>query len=138
MATFVALYRGETVGNAQLIAVSADSKIVAEISTKLLKREKPSMDQVSEILDEGRRSALREILKIETKNSEGFYRSQKSIFSNAEAVDYLGLSPTTLWRERKAGKISFRKFGNKVAFTKKDLDDYIEQGKIQKNIGVQI
>ncbi len=62
MTTFIAIYRGASVGDAQLIAVSADSDIVADVSTMLL-RDRPSAvtDNALMKLDRGRRAALRVI-----------------------------------------------------------------------------
>jgi hypothetical protein len=59
MTSFVAIYRGQTVGDARLIAVSANPDLVAEVSSKLLK-DAPAQgeDEVLEALDGGRRSAL--------------------------------------------------------------------------------
>ena len=63
MATsFVALYRGESISSARLVAVSADPFIVAAISDQLL-RERQAGDQDSVIanLERGRHAALRVI-----------------------------------------------------------------------------
>ena len=40
MTSFVALYYGQTIGDAKLIAVSADSSIIADLSAKLLKKKR--------------------------------------------------------------------------------------------------
>jgi hypothetical protein len=59
MTSFVAIYRGQTVGDARLVAVSANPALVAEVSSKLLK-DAPAqgVDEVLEALEGGRRSAL--------------------------------------------------------------------------------
>jgi hypothetical protein len=67
MATFLALYRGDTVGKAQLIAVSADPATVADFATRLL-RQPPqtgdsSPDPVLASIERGRRQALRLIAR---------------------------------------------------------------------------
>jgi hypothetical protein len=58
--SFVALYRGESVSSAQLVAVSADPGLVADVSRRLL-RVPPAHDQdpVFSNLERGRRAALR-------------------------------------------------------------------------------
>jgi hypothetical protein len=59
--TFVAIYRGQTIGSARLIAVSADPALVAEVSSRIL-HEHPGQDAVDPIIacvDEGRKRALR-------------------------------------------------------------------------------
>jgi hypothetical protein len=59
MTSFVAIYRGQTVENARLIAVSANPTLVAEVSSKLLKDAAgKDGDEVLDALDGGRRSAL--------------------------------------------------------------------------------
>jgi hypothetical protein len=60
MTTFIAVYRGSTIAEAKLIAVSADPALVAEVSTKLLdaSREKEA-DSVIASVESGRREALR-------------------------------------------------------------------------------
>lgn len=66
MSTFLALYRGETVAGAKLVAVSADPATVAEFTARLLHQ--PSVvgdnpDPVLLSIERGRRQALRRILK---------------------------------------------------------------------------
>ena len=64
MTTFVALYRGETVASAKLVAVTADPSLVADVSARLLADPAgASSDPVVARLDRGRRSALRLIRK---------------------------------------------------------------------------
>ena len=58
MTSFVAIYRGQTVGDARLIAVSANPDLVAEVSSKLLENPACESDEVLKALDSGRRSAL--------------------------------------------------------------------------------
>lgn len=60
MTSFVAVYRGETVANARLVAVSADPVLVADVSTKLLRRQADyPQDPVIQSIEAGRREALR-------------------------------------------------------------------------------
>ncbi len=66
MSTFLALYRGESVGSAKLVAVSADPTTVAEFAARLL-HQSPSVedspDPVLLSIERGRRQALRRISK---------------------------------------------------------------------------
>ena len=58
--SFVAVYRGDTIAAARLVAVSADPSLVSEVSSRILQeqlREDP--DQVIATLERGRRAALR-------------------------------------------------------------------------------
>jgi hypothetical protein len=62
MTTFVALYRGETVASARLIAVTADPLLVADVSSRLLgHRSADEPDLIVAGLERARRSALRQI-----------------------------------------------------------------------------
>ena len=61
MKTFVALYRGSTVSSAELVAVSADPEIIAQVSRQLLGQQTAPGDPVVQKLDRGRRSALQVI-----------------------------------------------------------------------------
>ena len=67
MSTFLALYRGETVANAKLVAVSADPTTVAEFAARLLhdpaEQTWGSDDPVLLDIERGRRQALRRIAK---------------------------------------------------------------------------
>jgi lipopolysaccharide export LptBFGC system permease protein LptF len=54
---------------------------------------------------------------------------QREIFTDKEASDYLRISQVTLWRERKAGKITFRRAASKIIYTREDLLNYLEQNK---------
>lgn len=58
MKTFLAIYRGGTVASAELVAVSADPGIVAEVTRRLLGENSAPQDPVTESLAHGRRSAL--------------------------------------------------------------------------------
>ncbi|MCD9187269.1 MAG: helix-turn-helix domain-containing protein [Pyrinomonadaceae bacterium] len=55
--------------------------------------------------------------------------SNQKIYTNKEASEYLRISEITLWRERKAGKISFRRVASKVVFLQEDLEKYLDQNK---------
>jgi hypothetical protein len=60
--TFVAIYRGSTVAEARLVAVSADPALVADVSGRLLQRPlDETADPVIGSLERGRRAALRMI-----------------------------------------------------------------------------
>ncbi len=60
LTSFVALYRGETVGSAKIIAVSADADLVADFSARMLHHQEGTEgDPVVHSLDAGRRQALR-------------------------------------------------------------------------------
>lgn len=54
---------------------------------------------------------------------------QPEIFTDKEAAKYLRVSQVTLWRERKKGKISFRRVASKIVYLQEDLEDYLNQNK---------
>ena len=54
---------------------------------------------------------------------------EKQIYTNKEASDYLRISQVTLWRERKKGKITFRRVASKIIYTRADLENYLESTK---------
>jgi len=58
---FLALYRGESVNAARLLAVTAEPDIVHDFAARLLEESGPEQepDRVLEELEEGRRRALR-------------------------------------------------------------------------------
>jgi hypothetical protein len=58
--TFLVVYRGPTIGEARMVAVSADPDLVALVSTRLLDEPlEPENDPVVTQLERGRRAALR-------------------------------------------------------------------------------
>ena len=61
MATFLAVYRGDTVGSARLVAVSADPKLIADVSSRALEAppEADEADPVAAAVQRGRHRALR-------------------------------------------------------------------------------
>jgi hypothetical protein len=60
MTTFIALYRGQTIAEARIIAVSADPSLVADVSSKLLQsQEGENQDAIIAAVEIGRRDALR-------------------------------------------------------------------------------
>ncbi len=54
---------------------------------------------------------------------------EKQIYTDKEASDYLRISQVTLWRERKKGRISFRRAASKIIYTQADLETYLESTK---------
>ncbi len=66
MSSFVALYRGDSVSAAKIVAVSADPEIVAEFASRLLQVPtdlEPEQDPVLKTIENGRRRALRIITR---------------------------------------------------------------------------
>lgn len=58
--TFLALYRGESVGSAKLLALTAEPLLVGEFAARLLDHtEEEDSDPVVHELEDGRRRALR-------------------------------------------------------------------------------
>jgi hypothetical protein len=67
MTSFLALYRGDTITAAQIVAVSADPHLVSDFAARLLgEPSEPSEDPVVVNIEEGRRKAL-EVVKNEGK-----------------------------------------------------------------------
>ena len=62
--------------------------------------------------------------------------NEKQIYTDKEASDYLRISQVTLWRERKAGKITFRRVASKIVYLKEDLENYLNRNK-REAFGVQ-
>lgn len=62
MTTFIALYRGRTIGDARMIAVSAKEDLVSYIASKILSDSDSSAqndaDPVVSALEKGRKQAL--------------------------------------------------------------------------------
>jgi hypothetical protein len=52
---------------------------------------------------------------------------EREIFTDKEASDYLRISQVTLWRERKAGKITFRRVSSKIVYLREDLEAYLNR-----------
>jgi len=62
--------------------------------------------------------------------------NETQIYTNKEASDYLRISQVTLWRERKKGRISFRRVASKIVYLKEDLESYLNRNK-REAFGVQ-
>jgi len=62
MTTFLALYRGESVGAAKLLALTAEPTVIREFATHLLvEPEEREQDVVLQELEHGRRRALHRV-----------------------------------------------------------------------------
>ena len=71
MTTFVAVYRGRTIGEAKLVAVSVEPALVAEVVARLLEGQRPRPgDSAIGFLEQGRRKALQAILN-EAERDDG-------------------------------------------------------------------
>ncbi len=55
--------------------------------------------------------------------------SEKQLYTDREAAEYLRISQVTLWRERTKGKITFRRAASKIIYTRADLESYLESTK---------
>lgn len=70
MTTYVAIYRGQTVSDSRLIALSADPDLVADVTTRILsERSEENSDPIVESVESGRRKAL-QLIKQEAMNAE--------------------------------------------------------------------
>ena len=58
MTSFVALYRGESIATARLVAVSAEPELVRDFTGRLLAEPDAAEDAVVRELERGRRRAL--------------------------------------------------------------------------------
>ena len=54
---------------------------------------------------------------------------EREIYTDKEASLYLRISQVTLWRERKKGRIFFRRVASKIIYLREDLEKYLEQNK---------
>ena len=52
------------------------------------------------------------------------------VFTDEEAASALHISRIKLWDERKKGRISFRRAGRRLLYTRQDLVEYLERQKI--------
>lgn len=60
MTTFIALYRGQTINNAKVIAVATDAGLVSLVASKMLcTPATDSSDPIVSAMEAGRRQALR-------------------------------------------------------------------------------
>lgn len=64
--TFLALYRGESISGAKLLAVTAEPKLVRDFVSRLLSEPEAEEDSVTQELERGRRRAL-QLVKSETE-----------------------------------------------------------------------
>ncbi len=55
--------------------------------------------------------------------------ADREIYTDKEASEYLRISQVTLWRERKKGKICFRRVASKIVYLRKDLEGYLNRNK---------
>ncbi len=70
MTTFLALYRGKTVADAKMVAVTADPCLVADVVNRLLAQpQEHDDDPVVRAIDHGRATALR-LIKREAGHAE--------------------------------------------------------------------
>ena len=76
MTTFLALYRGKTIGEAHLVATRADPDLVNVVSTRLLALSGREKDPVVTQLEHGRRGAL-QLIKQEVAKIGGVHRQKR-------------------------------------------------------------
>lgn len=52
-------------------------------------------------------------------------QADKSTMNEAEFCKRVGISRTTAWRERKAGRLPFCRIGNKVVYLPRHIDEFL-------------
>ena len=62
--------------------------------------------------------------------------NEQQIYTDKEASRYLRISQVTLWRERKKGRIDFRRVASKIVYLQEDLENYLNRNK-REAFGVQ-
>lgn len=55
--------------------------------------------------------------------------TDRKIYTNKEASEILRVSTVTLWRERRARRITYRIIGSKIVYLAADLEEYLERNK---------
>lgn len=55
--------------------------------------------------------------------------SPNDVLTTKQVCEILNISPVTLWRERKAGRISFRRVASKIRFLREDIESYLARNK---------
>ena len=60
---------------------------------------------------------------------------EKTLFTDKEASEFLRISQVTLWRERRRGRITFRRVASKIVYLRKDLDEYLNSNVRPAKIG---
>jgi excisionase family DNA binding protein len=54
---------------------------------------------------------------------------ERDLFTEKEACEYLGVSPVTLWRERKNLRISFSRIGGQIRYQRSDIQEYLDRNR---------
>ena len=65
----------------------------------------------------------------ELTNQTNELGKERKVFTTSEAASFLRISPITLWRERKKGKIDFRRVASKIVYLQEDLENYLNRNK---------
>ncbi len=65
----------------------------------------------------------------QTSTDTKMLNKKNELLTDREAAEYLRISQITLWRERKAGRIAFRRASSKLIYTRADLEDYLQRNK---------
>lgn len=65
----------------------------------------------------------------ELTNQKNAAVTDRQLFTDREACDFLRVSAVTLWRLRKGGKITFRRVASKIVYLREDLESYLERNK---------
>lgn len=88
----------------------------------------PTFEQIPSILN-GLMEEMKNLQKLIHENSPS--EDNDKLLSNEEVREILGVSEPTLWKYRKYG-LQSSKIGNKVFFTKGDLNSFIQKHKVKK------
>ena len=54
---------------------------------------------------------------------------RRQIYTDKEASEHLRISQVTLWRERRKGRITFRRVASRIVYLQEDLENYLNRNK---------
>lgn len=77
MVSFIALYRGSSVANAELVAVTTDSDLICQVASSLLTEKEKPADPAVAALKTGRQRALRLVVK-ETRSGDNIISAKSA------------------------------------------------------------
>ena len=122
MATFLAVYRGDTVGSARLVAVSADPKLIADVSSRLLEAP-PEADAPTPWR---RRCSGVGAGRFASSSGRSQVLTEKPLISVAQAADLWGRSRTSTYESARRDELpGLVRFNGRLYVRRRVLMDWL-------------
>jgi excisionase family DNA binding protein len=81
-------------------------------------------DQIRQVV----RDELSEFSDLLANQDQAKSNSEDKLLTRNQLAEKLGISLVTIWSKMKSGELKYQRFGKKIFFSQRDVNNYLEEG----------